>query len=267
MGTSPAVLRLQGMHLLHSLVLLSAGSAVPILGFALLAAGFVVQGESENLVSAAKARNRATLAAVDAELRGAIGTLHAIGSTPSLVARDFEEFDRYARTMLANQPSWQDVVLSDRDGRQVVNARLPWGTSLPQQAVEILRRCGHETPADRRRLDVRTAPRRRAGHSRACAGRPRPGGHARAYCRIERNLLPTAAGDAGTAKRVGGRHRRQERPPDCARAAHRTGQPASDDYLRHARTVPEGWYRGNTLEGKDTFTAYSTSPLTGWSIG
>jgi uncharacterized membrane protein len=106
------------MRLLNSLSLLSAATVLPVLGFALLAAGFVVQGENESLVSASKSRNRATLAAVDAEIRGAIGTLQALSNTSSLVSGDFEAFHRYARTVLATQPSWQNIILTERSGRQ-----------------------------------------------------------------------------------------------------------------------------------------------------
>ena len=47
------------MRLLNSLSLVSAATVLPVLGFALLAAGFVVQGENESLISASKSRNRA----------------------------------------------------------------------------------------------------------------------------------------------------------------------------------------------------------------
>src|SRR6185503_12203433 len=61
---------------------------------------------------------------------------------------------------------------------------------------------------------------------------------------------------------VDGRGRLIARMP--AKAA---GSVASDDYLRHVKDADEGWYRGRTLEGDDTYTAFLKSPLTGWSIG
>jgi len=251
------------MRLLHSLVLLSAGSALPILGFALLASGFVVQGESENLVNTAKARNRATLAAVDAELRGAIGTLQAISSTPSLGAGDFEEFHRYARTVLASQPSWQNVVLNDRDGRQLVNARLPWGTSLPQQPVE---RPSFDAAVSKRQPvvgDMSFAPRLNN----------EPGIAVRVPVALgpEVTHVLTAVLSATSFQQL---LATQGLPSDwvTGRLVARVpptepGKQAADVYLRNVRTAAEGWFRGKTLEGRDSFTAYSTSPLTGWSVG
>jgi len=42
---------------------------------------------------------------------------------------------------------------------------------------------------------------------------------------------------------------------------------ASSEFLARANSDFEGWYRGLTVEGLDTFTAYRRSAQTGWSIG
>src|SRR6185312_9082900 len=42
---------------------------------------------------------------------------------------------------------------------------------------------------------------------------------------------------------------------------------ASKAYLAATAQAPEGWYRGQTVEGLDTFTAFRKSSVTGWSIG
>ena len=257
------------MRLLKSLSLLSAATVVPVLGFALLAAGFVVQGENENLVSAAKSRNRATLAAVDAEIRGAIGTLQALSGTSSLANGDLAAFHRYARTVLATQPSWQNIVLSERSGRQVVNARLPFGAPLVQQAVDA--------PS----FDAATATRKPTVGNISFAPRlnNEPGIAVRvpivsgdevksiltAVLSLEsfqRLLADQGIPDEWATGIVDASGRLVARVPPLP-----PGQMASDDYLRNARSAKEGWYRGKTLEGDDTFTAFSTSALTGWSVG
>jgi signal transduction histidine kinase len=257
------------MRLLHSLFLLSAASAVPIVGFALLATGLVVQGESENLISAAKARNRATLAAVDAEIRGAMGTLQALSSTPSLVRGDYEQFHRYAREVLATQPAWQNIVLSDRNGRQVMNARLPWGTLLLQQAVEPRSFEAVITTGKPVVGDLTFAPRLNNEPGIVVRVPVATGSEVtHVLCAVLtvtsfQQLLASQGlpGDWVTGI-VDNNGRLIARVP-----ATETGQRASDDYLRHARAAREDWYRGKTIEGKDAFTAYSTSSLTGWSIG
>jgi signal transduction histidine kinase/ActR/RegA family two-component response regulator len=49
--------------------------------------------------------------------------------------------------------------------------------------------------------------------------------------------------------------------------ARSNAEKASDDFLSEANRGLEGWYRGRTVEGLDTFTAYRRSGETGWSIG
>jgi hypothetical protein len=257
------------MRLLKSLSLLSAATVLPVLGFALLAAGFVVQGENESLISASKSRNRATLAAVDAEIRGAIGTLQALSNTSSLVSGDFEAFHRHARTVLATQPSWQNIVLTDRSGRQVVNARLPWGAELLPRVV------------DATSFDAAIAARKPTVGDLSFAPRlnNEPGIPVRvpvalgpdvthvltavlSVASFQQQLVDQAIPKDWTTGIVDNTGRLIARLPPV-----QAGQVAGDDYLRHVREHREGWYRGKTLEGKDTFTAFSTSDLTGWTIG
>jgi signal transduction histidine kinase/CheY-like chemotaxis protein len=257
------------MRLLHNLVLLSAASAMPIVGVALLATGFFVQSESENLISTAKARNRATLAAVDAEIRGTVGTLQALSSTSSLVSGDFEAFHHRAGEVLASQPSWQNMLLTDRDGRQIVNARLPWGTPLLQQPAEP--RSIEAAIATRKPAvgDLNFAP--RLGNEPGISVRV-PIAHGSEVTHVLSAVLSVASFQQLLASQglpsdwvtgiVDNNGRLIARLPPTE-----PGKQAGEDYLRHTRASAEGWFRGRTLEGKDTFTAYSTSALTGWSIG
>ena len=103
------------MRLRTSLFLLSLATALPLVAFALLAAAFVVQHEYENLVSVAKARNRAVLSAVDAELHGTItrcapSPSYAVSAAmTSHVSRDRARDPRDAA-------GWSNVLLHDLDG-------------------------------------------------------------------------------------------------------------------------------------------------------
>jgi len=42
---------------------------------------------------------------------------------------------------------------------------------------------------------------------------------------------------------------------------------ASNAFRDAVRGAPEGWFRGQTVEGRDTFTAFERSDFSGWSIG
>jgi len=52
-----------------------------------------------------------------------------------------------------------------------------------------------------------------------------------------------------------------------ARVPSPRGALASADLQAAMHRAREGWYRGKTLEGLDTYTAHKTSDLTGWTVG
>jgi hypothetical protein len=96
----------------HEPVHLSAATILPILGFALLAAGLVIQEKNDDLLSVAKTRNRATLAAVDAELHGTISTLQAIADVRELRSGDVRAFHEYAQGVLRTHRSMAERALA-----------------------------------------------------------------------------------------------------------------------------------------------------------
>ncbi|MGE5116511.1 MAG: ATP-binding protein [Betaproteobacteria bacterium] len=249
--------------------MLAAATAVPVLAFALIAAGALVQRENENLISAAKARNQATLAAVDTELRGAINTLQIVGASGVLLNDDLEAFHNYAVGVLKTQPDWLNIVLQDIDGRQLVNARFPWGAPLPAQTAEP------------RTFEaaVQTAQPVISGIVFAPLLNDKPGIGVRAPVVREgkvvyvlsavlgvqsfQRLLVSQRMPAGWVSGIVDNEGRMivrvpEVPP---------GQLASMDYLGQVKSAREGWYRGRTIEGHDTYTAFLRSGFTGWSIG
>jgi signal transduction histidine kinase/ActR/RegA family two-component response regulator len=258
------------MRLRTSLILLSLATALPLVVFALLAAAFVVEHENENFVSVAKSRNRAMIAAVDAVLRDTINTLRALSAASSIVDNDLEAFDRVAKQVLATQPYWNNVLLHDAQGHQLANASLPWGTPLPDKpvaprsieaAVRTLRPAIDDLtgfgPLLQNRLGVPVrVPVVRDGKV--------------AYV-LTAVLDPEALQGILVAQNlpkgwvsglVDNNGRLIARVP-----ATPPGAMASQDYLDHSRAADEGWYRGKTLEGKDTYTAFLRSNLAGWTIG
>ena len=257
------------MRLRTSLFLLSLATALPLVAFALLAAAFVVQHEYENLVSVANARNRAVLSAVDAELHGAINTLRAVAVIRSLGSDDLRTFHATAHEILTTQPGWNNVLLHDPSGRQLVNASLPWGTPLLVEPV-----------APR---SIETAVRTLEPAIDDLVPAPLLGGQLGVPVRVpvvrdgKTVYVLTAIIRPEAFQRVIGA---QILPADwasglvdrqgrlIARVPHRTpGTMASREYLDNVRKADEGWYRGATLDGRDTYTAFLRSELTGWSIG
>jgi PAS domain S-box-containing protein len=77
---------------------------------------------------------RALSADVDREIIGEIEKLQALAASPSLRQGDFAEFQRQAEGSLALRQSG-NIMLIDRDMRQLVNTWLPFGKPLPKAAV------------------------------------------------------------------------------------------------------------------------------------
>ncbi len=71
---------------------------------------------------------------VDREMDGALSTLKALATSPSLAQGDFVEFRAQARDILADYPD-ADIILADATGQQLVNTYLPLGSPLPRRNV------------------------------------------------------------------------------------------------------------------------------------
>src|SRR5262245_55153045 len=99
------------MRLKTSLLSLAAATSLPILAFAFLAAFVAIRQENESLANAARLRNRATLAAVDADLHGTISTLRAIGDATELQRGDLRSFHQFAQGVLNTHASWINIAL------------------------------------------------------------------------------------------------------------------------------------------------------------
>ena len=257
------------MRLRSSLLVLVAATVIPLVAFGVLASWLLVQHLQENFVSAVKDRNRAFMSAVDAELKGSIVTLQALAGARSLASGDLEAFYNDAAAVLRTQPGWLNLILHSPDGQQLVNAYVPWGTPLPKhsrQPASLLKVVQTQAPAIG---GIATE-----GPFQKAAGVPvrvpvmiggklayvltailKPEGFARL---IASQQLP----QGWVSGLVDADGRFVARVP-----AKPLGSMASRDYLNAVQRVHEGWYRGTTVEGLDTYTAHVASDLSGWTVG
>jgi signal transduction histidine kinase/ActR/RegA family two-component response regulator len=251
------------------LLLLAAVGVVPGLVLSVVLGYFLIEHEKATFRDAAEARNHTFLTAVDAQMLGYVGTLRALAASENLDAGDLAGFHGEAQRVLASQADWRNVLLLDTSGQQLLNLRFPYGATLPNEGQL-------DNPGFRQAL---------------ATGKPSIG-----------NLNPGPVSNApGIAVRLSVIHAGElryvlefilepealaklmrmqgYRPSWVAALADRTGvfiarQPelpagrhVSPDFgaaIRHARA---GWFRGRTSEGRDTYSAYETSPLTGWTVG
>jgi signal transduction histidine kinase len=252
-----------------SLLALSLATAAPLLAFAVFAAWYTFQRENAAFLNASLTRNRATLQAVDAQLTGTINTLRALASSESIGRNDYAGFHREAAVVLGTQPHWQNIVLLTPHGAQVVSARLPWGTPLPRH------------PDDRRSFQVAAVEKRPSVSDISFASQlhDEPGIVVRLP--VERggetiNILTAVLKISGFQEileqqrlprewisgLVGTDGRLIARVPPVP-----PGTLAGANYREAVSKSGEGWYRGVTIEGADTYTAFSRSDMTGWTVG
>jgi signal transduction histidine kinase/ActR/RegA family two-component response regulator len=250
-------------------VLLAAAGILPVLLLSLALGYFLVQHEKEMFRQAAVGRNRTFMMALDAQIEGYIGTLHALSASSSLESDNLSAFYNEAGRVLASQPDWRNVILLDPTGQQLINLRFPYGAQLQRETDSYLDsikevvdrqtvKIGGISPSPTSNtmgIAVRL-PVIRAGSVQyvlQCILRPE------ALAKLlQRQGYPSTwvAGLVDANSRFIARQ--PFRPP---------GDKPSPDLRAAIQRTAEGWYRGKTLEGKDTYTAHVTSELTHWTVG
>lgn len=254
------------MHLRSNLFLLVAGALLPLVLLAGGLAYLIIEREREVLVGVALDRNRAFMAAVDTEIRAHVKTLKALAAAASLEADDLRSFHNDARRVLQSQPEWHNVILVRPSGRQVANARLPYGSELPpladpeslSRAVatrapvvgdltvgELTKRAGVavRVPVDRagELVYVLTAVVAPDAIMKLIEGQRLPSGWASGVFDSKNVVIARLPRIDGHSK-------------------------ASPDLSAAIARSEEGWYRGHTNEGTDSYTSHKTSELSGWTV-
>jgi len=248
---------------------LAAASIVPVLLLSVGLGYFLIQHERETFRQAAVDRNRTFVTALDAKMEGYLGTLRALSATSSLESGDLSVFYNESTRVLASQPDWRDILLLDTSGQQLINLRLPYGAQLPREV---------DTYMDAFRTVVQSKSPMIGGVA------PGPASNAMGMAvRLPvlrdgtvRYVLQCILRPEAMAKLLA-----QQGYPSTwatvlidsnyriiARQPYRTpgGYPSSD-FMAAVQRASEGWYRGRTLEGKDSYTAHTTSVLTRWTVG
>jgi len=255
------------MRLRSSLISLVAATALPLVGFAVLVSALLIRHDQDNFVRAVQDRNRAFMSAVDAELKGHVRTLEALASLPSLARGDLRELHTTLVLALAAQPDWITVILHDPDGSSLLNAHFPYGQPLPPasnpEGVRIAARTqkpviGNIAPGRLRAMlgvPVRVPVVRDGTTVYVITAVIDPDAFTRL---IQQQHLP----EGWVSGLVDSNGRFIARVPERP-----AGTLASADYRAAVESAPEGWYRGSTVEGSDTYTAYARSDLTHWSVG
>jgi signal transduction histidine kinase/ActR/RegA family two-component response regulator len=251
------------------LLLLAAVGVVPGLILSLVLGYFLIEHEKETFREAALARNRTFLTAVDAQMLGYLGTLHALAASANLDTGDLGSFQAEATRVLASQPDWRNVLLVDTAGQQLMNLRFPYGTPLPNEAQV-------DNPGFRQ---VLASHRPVIGNLNAGPVSNVPGIAVRLPVLRDgelRYVLEFVLEPVALAKLLQAQAYAKTWTAGLADRSDRfiarvpalpPGERVSPDFEAAIRRAPEGWYHGRTLEGHDSYTAHKTSQLTGWTVG
>ena len=209
---------------------------------------------------------RALSQAVDAKLERAAGLLAALSISRAAAEHDWPRLDRQARAALPDADMW--IVVQDRRGRQLVNTRLPTGTSLPggsppKEMWDSISRGGQHI--------CNLAGGVVEPHI-VCVDAPIGGGQSPEYS-ITAVFKPSAFsstiarqdiddGDIATLvdrdEKVIWRNIKPQRF---------IGQSATGPILDALRSgSPSGVLKSKSLEGVPMLTAYNRSSLSGWSV-
>lgn len=241
-------------------------TVIPTIAFTVVLALVLLEREGEIQREGALNRNRAFMTAVDSEMRGHELTLHALATSSYLQAGALRAFHDEMVRVLESQPDYRSISLASASREQILNTSLPFGTQLP-----IIRE--------------------NASFERALGGKPAIGGmlalevthgygipvRIPVIVKGEVRYVLTAMLNPKRFERM--IEAQDLRPSWVSGLVDRNGtviarvpfrkdaEKASGAFLEATAKSPEGWYRGSTLEGLDSYTAHKTSAYTGWTVG
>src|SRR5581483_9078078 len=255
------------MRLRTRLILLVIATALPLAILALVASVLLIANEQDKFVSAVKDRNRAFITAVDAELKGEIETLAALSALPAFRADDLAQLHRELVSVMATQPDWITILVSTPDGTPVINTLAPYGIPLapPLDANSVQVAARTQVPliggivggklVNEFGVPLRYPIVRNGRTVYVLTALVRPAVFQRMI--MEQNLAP-----GWVTGLVDANDRFIARVP-----SREPGTLAGSDYRRAVAEASGGWYRGLTIEGLDTFTAFKRSEYSLWTVG
>jgi signal transduction histidine kinase/CheY-like chemotaxis protein len=256
------------VRLRSHLLLLSIATAAPVVALAAVIAVMVVKQDRDSLRDAAGERVVAVLSAIDAEVRGSIATLRALAASRELESGNLKAFHAEAVRVLATHPDWLNYSLAHPDGTRLADAEHPpggaTGMAVDRASFDaaligtepVIGRVVVEPGGRNLGIPLRVAARGKDGQPRFV---------------VTVVLRPESFSDV----------LREQRLPEgwvvtlLDHSAHiiarlpyvPAGTPTSESFRAQLQRSSQGWFRGRTLEGRDTYTPYSTSTLSGWTLG
>jgi signal transduction histidine kinase/ActR/RegA family two-component response regulator len=242
---------------------------VPIVLFA--AAVAIVTGlrERDALEATAQAQVREIAAGVDQYVAAQIKATEILAQVESLREGNLRQFYDFASRVKAGEAGWNNIVVLDRAGQEVMNLARPFGAALPSvsnvepfqqilrsRAVTIGNLVLRGTVSGKQFIAVRVPVLIRD--------------EVKYVVSVDLDLVGLdSLFKLGNAPKdwIGAIVDRNGRlVARSVNAREYVGQLATPAALEAIKTGKQGLYEGRTLEGLDTVFSFYTSPLTGWSV-
>lgn len=250
-----------------SLSLLVAACLFPV---ALASAGLLFYGywqSKDQMLDDARAAAETASSLVDTHFSNVAATLHALATSPSLTRHDLAAFYEQAKQVLPTQ-NVANIVLTDRQGQQVLNTLRPFGSELPENGSRI--RTQHFGDSNEplisdlfygqvanRPVIAIAVPVRREGeviYGLSTGMSPQPFVNLLARLNLPPNWVTAVVDSEG--KVVARSHDMQKH----------VGQTVSRSLIQAWNDRDEGHVSGEADDGDASLSVYKRSPASGWSV-
>jgi signal transduction histidine kinase/CheY-like chemotaxis protein len=248
------------------LVLIAIATLLPVVVFSAIAINKLLNSERQSAIRNLQETARLTALMVDRELQSAQAALLVLGTSQSMLDKDLRGF--YAEAQAADRGFGAATVLSDSQGRQLINTIRPLGADLPQadasgHVAEVLRRqtttissleispaTGNYVTAvsipvmpDETRHYVLSETFDSYYFARVFAQGNIPGGWAVAILDAKGRYIACSRNDEQLV-----------------------GQNASSDLAKTVGGQAEGWIRHRSADGVDSYEVFTHSGFSGWTV-
>jgi signal transduction histidine kinase/ActR/RegA family two-component response regulator len=249
-------------------LLLLATTIVLVPGFlaAVMAVQKVREGERQAALNALRETVRASALLVDGEIQRAIGALTALGQSDHLRTGNLQGF--YEQATAINKPPHVWTLLFDESGTQILNTAVPFGTPAPAatatERVKTVLTTGRPLvsdlivgPVSGKLLTTLYVPTREWGGRRYVVAQAFSVDHWRDTALQVMNGSQATIGVFDRTGRFISRN---------LNADQTLGKPARPELVAAAAASHEGLLRHQTLEGTDSYDAFTHSEQTGWTV-
>lgn len=265
---APAQLVLEtAMRIRAQLLLVAVVVFVPGFLAAVVAVNTVREGEREAALRGLHETVRASALLVDREVQRSIGAMTALGQSDHLRTGNLKGF--YEQALAINQPNvW--TLLLDETGTQVLNTAVPFGTPPPLPLPTAVERVARVLAMDRLLVtDLITGP--VTGKLLTTLYLPTKEWNGKRYVIAQAfsvdhwksSALNVKNGSSVTIAVIDKTGRFISRNLNAEALL---GKLARPELVAAAASANEGLIRHSTLEGVDSYDAFTHSELTGWTV-